>query len=121
MISLIDPTLTIEKLKTMPESQHYDRKSSRLSERELARHISALANASGGVIALGIEDDGRITGVDAIRENAFRKVPLDHLQTSPQHRIEVLQYTPEANILLFHIAPSENEIIKRTNGDAFCV
>ena len=48
MISLIDPTLTIEKLKTMPESQHYDRKSSRLSERELARHISALAN--GGAI-----------------------------------------------------------------------
>ena len=119
MISLIDPTLTIEKLQTMPENQHYDRKSARLSERELARHISAMSNASGGVIAIGIEDDGRVTGVDSIRENVFRKVPLDYLQTNPQHRIEVLQYAPDMNILLFHIAPSENEIIKRTNGDAF--
>ncbi len=74
MTSIIDPALTIEKLQTMAEGQHYDRKSARLNERELARHISAMANASGGVIALGIEDNGFVSGVDAIRENAFRKV-----------------------------------------------
>ena len=119
MKSVIDATLTIEKLQTMPESQHYDRKNARLAEKELARHISAMANASGGVIAIGIDDDGNVSGVSPERENSFRKVPIDLLQTTPQHQIELLPYSETANILLFHISPSANQIIKRTNGDAF--
>ena len=119
MRSVFDPTLTVEKLITMPESQNYDRKSARLAERELARHISAMANATGGVIALGIEDNGDVTGVDDLRENDFRKVPIDFLQTRPQYRIEVLLTDGGKRILLFHVDPSVNDIIKRTNGDAF--
>ena len=119
MRSAIDPALTIEKLQTMAESQHFDRKSARLAERELARHISAMANASGGVIALGIEDDGTISGVDDLRENAFRKVPHDILQTAPAIQMESLQVDSASKILLVHISPSTNDVIKRTNGDAF--
>lgn len=118
MRSAIDPALTIEKLQTMAESQHFDRKSARLAERELARHISAMANASGGVIALGIEDDGTISGVDDLRENAFRKVPHDLLQTAPAIQMESLQVDSASKILLVHISPSTNDVIKRTNGDA---
>lgn len=119
MRSTIDSTLTLEKLITMPESQLFDRKSSRLADKELARHISAMANASGGVIALGIEDDGTVSGVDSARENSFRKVPLDLLQTQPQYRVEIMITSEGKRIMLFHINPSENDIIKRTNGDAF--
>lgn len=78
-----------------------------------------MANASGGVIALGIEDDGTVSGICGAKENAFRKVPIDFLQTQPQYRVEIM-VTPEGErIMLFHISPSENDIIKRTNGDAF--
>ncbi len=119
MVSLIDPSFTTESLQTMPEGQYFDRKSARLAEKELARHISAMANASGGVIALGIEDDGKITGVDVAKENRFRKVPFDYLQSCPHHNVEVLEYSQGVNVLLFHIAPSTNEIIKRTDGTAF--
>lgn len=118
MRSTIDPTLTLEKLMTAPENQNFDRKSARLAEKELARHISAMANATGGVIALGIEDDGTVTGVDEEQENAFRKVPIDLLQTRPQYKVEVIT-TNDKRILLFHVEPSINDIIKRTNGDAF--
>lgn len=118
MRSIIDPTLTLEKLMTAPENQNFDRKSARLAEKELARHISAMANATGGVIALGIEDDGTVTGVDEEQENAFRKVPIDLLQTRPQYKVEVIT-TNDKRILLFHVEPSINDIIKRTNGDAF--
>lgn len=118
MRSTIDPTLTLEKLMTTPENQNFDRKSARLAEKELARHISAMANATGGVIALGIEDDGTVTGVDEEQENAFRKVPIDLLQTRPQYKVEVIT-TNDKRILLFHVEPSINDIIKRTNGDAF--
>ena len=62
-LSTIDPAITIEKLTTMTEGQFFDRKSARLTTKDFAHHLSAFANASGGIIAIGIEDDGCITGV----------------------------------------------------------
>lgn len=85
-ISAIDPALTIEKLRESPENQYFERKSARVSDREVAHQISAMANASGGIIAIGIEDGGEITGVDDARENALRQVPVTLLKTPPQRR-----------------------------------
>lgn len=119
MKSKIDPALTLEKLQRMPESQYFDRKSARLAERDLAHHISAMANASGGIIVLGIEDNGNITGVSVERENGYRKTPGDYLQSSPSYTIEIIFCAADTRIMLFHIAPSSNEIIKCTNGDAY--
>lgn len=44
------------------ESQYFDRKSARKDANDISRHISAFANASGGKLVIGIEDDGEITG-----------------------------------------------------------
>lgn len=43
------------------EKQIIDRKSARISARDLAIPLVAMANADGGYIAIGIEDDGEIT------------------------------------------------------------
>ena len=122
-ISKIDPTLSIEKLKTMPEGQFFDRKSERLAPRDFSHQLSAFANGSGGLVVIGIEDDGRITGVSADRENAFRQTAFDFLQIPPEYTIEVVPCFKESgeacNIMLFHIATSANEIIKLKNGDAY--
>lgn len=122
-ISKIDPTLSIEKLKTMPESQFFDRKSGRLAARDFAPQLSAFANASGGLIAIGIEDDGRITGVSDEKENSFRQAAFDNLQIPPLYRIEKVKCTLESGnmgfIMLFHITPSANDIIKLKNGEAY--
>ena len=77
MFSSIDPTISIEKLQNSSEGQYLDRKSARLAPKELAKHISAFANAEGGIIVLGIEDDGRITGLTPVQENSFRQAPAD--------------------------------------------
>ena len=42
------------------ESLYFDRKSARLNAKEVARHICAFANASGGKLVIGIEDNGEI-------------------------------------------------------------
>ena len=47
---------------TERESQYFDRKSARLNAKETARHISAFANAAGGKLVIGVEDDGEVTG-----------------------------------------------------------
>lgn len=123
MISKIDPALSIDKLKTMTESQFFDRKSARLTAKDFSHQLSAFANATGGLIVIGIEDDGTITGVTADRENAFRQAAFDNLQIAPAYRIEVvpckLTSGGNGNIMLFHIAPSANEIIKLKSGDAY--
>ncbi|MBQ7345040.1 MAG: putative DNA binding domain-containing protein [Oscillospiraceae bacterium] len=123
MISKIDPALSIDKLKTMTESQFFDRKSARLAAKDFSHQLSAFANATGGLIVIGIEDDGTITGVTADRENAFRQAAFDNLQIAPAYQIEVipckLTSGGNGNIMLFHIAPSANEIIKLKSGDAY--
>ena len=53
------------------ESLYFDRKSARLNAKEVARHICAFANASGGKLVIGIEDDGEITG---FRRNGARDI-----------------------------------------------
>lgn len=122
MRSKIDPTLTIEKIQRTPENQYFDRKSARLAPKDLAHHISAMANASGGVIVLGVEDDGTITGVDSGRENEFRKVPFEFLKTIPNHVVEMLPVNAQlgvSSIMLVHVAPSADEIIMCKNGEAY--
>ena len=43
-ISKIDPTLSIEKLQTMTESQFFDRKSARLAPKDFSHQLSGFAN-----------------------------------------------------------------------------
>lgn len=122
-ISKIDPTLSIERLKKMVESQFFERKSGRLSARDFAPQLSAFANAAGGLIVIGIEDNGQVTGVNAECENAFRQAAFDNLQIPPEYQIETVNCTLDSGeagiIMLFHITASANEIIKLKNGDAY--
>ena len=122
-ISKIDPTLSIEKLQTMAESQFFDRKSERLASKDFAHQLSAFANASGGLVVIGIEDNGEITGVSTNNENLFRKTAFEFLQIPPEYKIEIVPCLnssgADCNIMLFHIAPSANEVIKLKTGDAY--
>lgn len=74
--------LTIEQICTITESPLFDRKSARIDAKTLAIHLIAFANADGGVIAVGVEDDGTITGIDAYQEhiNELLRVPFELLQ-----------------------------------------
>lgn len=122
-ISKIDPTLSIDKLKTMTESQFFDRKSGRLAARDLATQLSAFANASGGLVVVGIEDDGRVTGVSEEKENTFRQAAFDNLHILPEYDVESvsceLATGESGTIMLFHIKPSANEVITTKNGEAY--
>jgi ATP-dependent DNA helicase RecG len=83
-----------ERLQTQPEGQFFERKScyergsgspKRREAREVARDVAetlaAMANADGGTLALGIEDDGTPTGVDY-----------------PPDRLEVIVQAPKTHI-----------------------
>ena len=55
----------IRDLQYSTEKQIIDRKSARIAARDFSTPVVAMANADGGYLAIGIEDDGTITGIDA--------------------------------------------------------
>ena len=61
--------MSVEQICASVESPLFDRKSARIDAKALAIHLIAFANADGGMIAVGVEDDGRITGIDSYAEN----------------------------------------------------
>lgn len=53
------------------ENQYFDRKSARIKPTEVARHLVAFSNANGGILAIGIEDNGTITGFNYDKANSI--------------------------------------------------
>ena len=70
----------IKSLTTTHEGQNFDRKSARIDPKGLAVVLVAMANADGGCVAIGIEDDGTVTGIDRFigNVNDLVRVPMDY-------------------------------------------
>ncbi|MCM1243064.1 MAG: putative DNA binding domain-containing protein [Roseburia sp.] len=61
--------MTIEEMCTTKERQLFDRKSAKIGATVIAAPMIAFANADGGLLAVGIEDNGEITGIDDYTNN----------------------------------------------------
>ena len=75
---MIIKNITNQYLIESEENQYFDRKSARIKPADILRHIVAFANANGGVLAIGIEDNGEITGFDGMnahKVNEFLEAP----------------------------------------------
>ena len=57
-------THDIKILQQQQEGQQFDRKSIRIDAKTLAVLVVAFANADGGDVVIGIEDNGKITGIN---------------------------------------------------------
>ena len=71
--------MTIAQLCGAVESPLFDRKRARIDAKTLAIHLIAFANADGGMIAGGVEDDGTITGIVGLADhiNVPPRAPVD--------------------------------------------
>lgn len=119
-IAANDPSL----FSVFAESQYFDRKSARKDDKEIAKHISAFANAGGGKLVIGIEDDGEISG---FRRNGardienFERAALTTCSPSPivhRSRVAVVNSSGEDDaILVLDIEASTNRVVSRTSDD----
>lgn len=102
----------INLLTTHPEGQLFDRKSFRIDAKALAVIAVAFANADGGVVAIGIEDDGRVTGVNGNIEhlNELLRVPFDYCLPSVPAKVRFVDCTDcngqPNRVLVMHIDPN---------------
>ncbi len=112
---------------TLKENQYFDRKSARKDDREIAKHISAFANAAGGKLVVGIEDNGEVTG---FRRNGardienFERAALTTCTPPPivhRERISVVNSSGEDDsVLVLDIEPSTSHSVARmSDGDVF--
>lgn len=46
----------------MTEGQHFERKSARIAPKDVVKELAGFANASGGIVVIGLEDNGDIAG-----------------------------------------------------------
>lgn len=105
-------TTNIEKLRFTTERQIFDRKSTKIDAKALAIHIIAFANADGGDLAIGIEDNGDITGIDGHEShiNKLLRAPFDYCIPSVNVDTRIMDCTDSNgslnHILIMHVYPS---------------
>jgi ATP-dependent DNA helicase RecG len=124
------PLLDLETLARQEEGQFFERKSlwegapgaKRVRDRrqvrdEIAAHVAAFANADGGVLLLGVEDDGEVTGHGYPDEavQAFLEVPTKRLQPpQAQGTSAVVAGKP---VIVFQVEPAPSAVM--VTGDGF--
>lgn len=125
--SRYQPFLSIDYIINEFENKFFDRKSSKVKASDLASIISAFANAEGGTIVIGIAEKTReIEGIDSIGQDAINNLitaPKDTCVPMPQYKEEFLKVVNNKGendrILLLHIEPSPEQVIRTSNGSTF--
>ena len=110
-------------LKTKCEDEFYDRKSTHIKPIDLARHIIAFFNSEGGTLAIGIEDDFTITGIDNYKAqiNELKAAPINLCSPSLRcvyKELPVIDDKDKENhILLIHV-PKGHHVHSSVSKDA---
>lgn len=115
---------SFEELKTRKEDQTFDRKSARKDPKGLSNHIVAFANADGGTLVIGIEDNGTITGIDDYTQNIneILRVPFDFCKPTVPVEIETVEcvdVNEKTNHLLIITIPQSSELHANQQDDVY--
>ncbi len=120
---MFDPN-KIEDLQYSTEKQIMDRKSARIRAVDLAVPIVAMANADGGYLAIGIEDDGTITGIDDHEKNVneLLRVPFDFCVPNVQVDVkpmDVIDHKGNSNHILRMQIFQNNKVVANQADEVF--
>ncbi len=108
----------LEYLRTGAESTYLERKSARIAPKDILKHIVAFANANGGILVIGIEDDGELTGFGAANAHTpeeYKEVILQNCYPLPSYRFQKIPYGKEETdyVLVIEIDTSARQVIMK--------
>lgn len=109
------------------ENQFFDRKSARIRPLDILKHLVAFANAEGGQLVIGIEDNGEITGFNyegAHGIDEYRNIFLTELKETPiSPKFDILDVKNDKNnddkILVITVDVSADRVIKSYDGKVY--
>ena len=114
-------SLSLEGLCTDAETQYYDRKGRALKPSKLANVIIGMLNASGGVVAFGISDDGKVEDLHTLGDeklDLYRKVINDYIEPPANVVLEEIILDDGELIFLFHIEADYERLFQRKDNEA---
>lgn len=111
-----DAHTAVSLLLQITENQWFDRKSGRIQPKDLAKPLIAMANAEGGVIAVGL-CDGKVDGVNPEKANEIRQAPLDFTRPPVKTHVRELN-TKDGLVLILKVEPGDL-VHENTSGDCF--
>jgi ATP-dependent DNA helicase RecG len=113
----LPPDEAVEQLVGLRESQWFERKSGRISARDLAIPLVAMANAEGGYVVVGIRD-GAVESVQEDRLNDLRQTAHDF--TTPVVRCSATELTTTDGKVLLILRTDPGERVHETSkGDVY--
>jgi len=116
-----------ELLYQIREDRRFERKSANMKGKDMAPSLSMFANNSpdGGLLVIGVEDDGTVTGFQSQSEDAVNQLEKAFRDHCPESRYEIKQF-PVQNcakepdyILLVYVKYREDRLVETTKGDAY--
>ena len=113
----------------LTEDTRFDRKSGRVDANGLAVCLSSFGNGpavEGGVIAVGIEKDGRVTGCKHLSEGKLQEIESAGRDKCPDGRFTTRRVSVKNAhgnddfLVLIRIYYVESRLVSLTNDEAFC-
>ena len=117
----------IKFLVSSPENQYLERKSARVEPLNILKHLIAFANADGGSLIIGVEDNGEVTGFNTSKAHKieeFKNIALTKLKDSPiLAKYEILEVKNEKGeedkILVISVEPAYDRVIKSYDNNVY--
>ena len=119
-LSAKDPSLTLRALQEHRESQFLELKGSRVKPSKLANELVGMLNASGGVVVVGIADDGAIEDLSSLPADELdqlRKVPHDLVEPPANIELEEAYLETGELLFLYHVEQDHERVFKRKNNE----
>lgn len=125
-LSSIDPQVTEDYLRYKLENLYLERKAigqDNLKPGKLANEIIGMLNADGGVIALGIKDNGDLEDLSRFDEPEllkYEKVCQDFIDPAADVKLEKIMLSGGELVYLYHVSQNyENMYERKDNNDVF--
>lgn len=113
----LPPDQAIDRLIELPEDQWFERKAGRVSARDLAVPLVAMANAEGGYVAVGLHE-GEVDGVAAPHLNTLRQAAQDFTVPVVRCTARELASADGKTVLVIRVDPGE-QVHETTKGDVY--
>lgn len=117
-VSKIDPNITEDYLLNSKESLYFERKGRDTKRTKIANEIVGMLNADGGVLAVGIEDNGIIDeGKTFISDiDGYRKLCKEMIQPTPNIKFEGIKINNNT-IYLYHVSENNENVFSRKGSN----
>lgn len=123
LFDLADPLLILR----TPEGEKVERKSGKVQARDLGRYFSMWANTgpAGGLLVVGVEDDGKISGCSSLSERDLKALITCPNVYAPDARCEqkriILRNQHNRNdfIIVFRVHFSKEKLVATSSGEYY--